>query len=50
MNDEQRYLFDTDGLFVVDGVLSPQQLAECNAVLDAREAAAAAAAADVASP
>jgi ectoine hydroxylase-related dioxygenase (phytanoyl-CoA dioxygenase family) len=34
MTDEQRYLFDVQGYLVLKGVLSPQQVAECNAALE----------------
>ena len=38
MNEEQRYLFDTDGIFVIPNAMSEAQVAACNAVLDEREA------------
>ena len=39
----QRFLFDTDGVFVLPGVLTASQLARANTALDAREEALAAA-------
>ena len=36
MRPEDRYMFDVQGFLVVRGILSPEQVAACNAALDAR--------------
>ena len=38
MTPEQRWLFDVDGVITVPGALTQQQVAEVNAVMDARAA------------
>ena len=37
MNDDERYLFDLMGYLVVDDILSPDELAELNRLVDRRD-------------
>ena len=34
MNDDERYLFDLNGYLIVEGVLSADEVARCNAAID----------------
>ena len=37
MNDQQKYVFDLQGYIVLEGVVPPATVAECNSVLDRYE-------------
>lgn len=37
MNDAEKYLFDTQGYLLIEGVLSADELAAANAAIDAHQ-------------
>ena len=37
MNEEERYLFDVRGYLVIEDVLSPEEVAELNRVMDSQD-------------